>query len=322
MTDLGRIWHWVSEKLEAQEPVALLIVVDSAGSSPGKIGAKMAVSKLDAIGTIGGGMVEAGLVSMAREAIAEQKAVPQIVRRAHHPSPNVPSSGMICGGEQTVLIYPCGQNDKFVLQQLCNAIRLRQPLVLRISARGLETKPSDANLRAATFSNGALWLYQETIGCYRRAYIIGGGHVGLALSKILDTLYFDITIIDERDSPETLSANQYARNKCRIPYANIARHVWEGEDAFVFIMTHSHKSDETVLAALAGKRFGYLGMLGSRHKIAHLKSALATRVASGCWQRLHAPMGLPIGSHTPEEIAVSIAAEVIQVVYSKALTFD
>ena len=78
-------------------------------------------------------------------------------------------------------------------------------------------------------------------------------------------------------------------------------------------MTHSHERDAAALHALAGRPFGYLGLLGSRHKLSQL---LAGEEQPDC---LHAPMGLPIGSHTPEEIAVSIAAQMVRVRNLKAL---
>ena len=164
------------------------------------------------------------------------------------------------------------------------------------------------------FVGGQNWHYREIIGHYNRAYIIGAGHVGLALSKVLAMLDFDISVIDDREPPDSIEPNLYARQKWGITYANIAEHIPEGMDVFVFIMTHNHHGDELVLSKLAGKRLAYLGVLGSQHKVAELKNRLAQQLPFEQLQRLHAPMGLQIGSHTPVEIAISIAAELIQII--------
>ena len=78
-------------------------------------------------------------------------------------------------------------------------------------------------------------------------------------------------------------------------------------------MTHSHKTDEKVAEQLADKRARYLGVLGSRKKMENLKANFAQRLPFEFLQRIRGPVGLPINSHTPAEIAVSIAAELIQI---------
>lgn len=316
MADVGLFWQWLIDALTACKPTALLIVVDSHGSSPGSVGAKMAVTPWDDIGTIGGGMIEAGMINTARAMLNDNRTEPAIVRRAHHASKTVQPSGMICGGEQTVLIYPCRQADKVSFEDLLDNCHTHTPVSLKLSQSGLQLLRFASNAKPA-FSGGNNWSYLETIGLYKRAYVIGGGHVGLALSRVLDMLNFDITVIDDRAQLATLQTNPYARQKWTIGYDDIARHIPEGKDVFVFIMTHSHRSDERVLLNLAGKQLAYLGLLGSLHKIDCIKHALASKLSSQQLQSLRAPMGLAIASHTPEEIAISIAAEVIKHINSQ-----
>ena len=136
--------------------------------------------------------------------------------------------------------------------------------------------------------------------------IVGGGHVSLALSKILATLDFVITVIDERDNPDTLASNHYAQTKLRIPYPEIGNAIAEGEQVFVFIMTHSHKTDEQVAELLADKQVRYSGVLGSRKKIEQLKANLAPQLSVESLQRVRGPIGLPIKSlHQPKLLSVS-----------------
>lgn len=316
MAERGLLWRWLIEAQEAGEPVALLIVSDSVGSSPGKIGAKMALTAKSSIGTIGGGMVEAGLMKTARAMLEKGDTEPQILRRAHHPSKTVRPSGMICGGEQTVLIYPCSKDDRALFKQLFESCRLGIPLGYCVSRLGLQVLPPAKSGTKPNFQGGERWNYRETMGLYKRAYIIGAGHVGLALSKLLEMLDFDITLIDDGERVESMRANGYAQQIRRISYSDIAEHIPEGADVFVFIMTDCHQSDERVLSKLAAKQVAYIGMLGSRHKIARLKQALSPKIPIDQLIRLHAPMGLFIDSHTPEEIAISIAAELVQLLNS------
>lgn len=314
MADHMTLWQWLIKNLDAQLPVALLVVVDTSGSSPAKVGAKMALTAQQCMGTIGGGAGEHRLINQARRMLASRNLNPQIIQLTHHLSKTTQPSGAICGGEQTVLIYPCRMEDRNLLEQLANTSLSNSPFGLKISTQGLQLMASPSSSLVAAFKDGECWEYQEIIGLRKRAFIIGGGHVSLALSRVLDWLGFDITVIDEREPPQSMQDNHFAWQKRQIAYLNVGEQIPEGLDVFVFIVTHSHYTDELVTAQLAKKHFAYLGLLGSRHKIAQIKVGLIGQLTTEQLQRLHAPMGLPINSHTPEEIAISIAAELIQII--------
>ena len=262
-------------------------------------------------GSIGGGAVEQELLRMAGKQMADNRINPQLIRRRHQPEAASEASGMICGGEQTVLLYICQRRDKALFQQIA-----ADPVgLLMISPAGLQWRRDIKSAAPHQFSyqSDADWCYRENLAGQCQVYIVGGGHVSLALSKILAMLDFDITVIDERDNPDTLARNRYAQTKRIIPYREIGRIIPEGDQVFVFIMTHSHKTDEQVVEQLADKRLRYLGVLGSKNKIEQLKINLAPRLSVASLQRIRGPIGLPINSHTPAEIAVSIAAELIQI---------
>ena len=224
---------------------------------------------------------------------------------------------MICGGEQTLLIYLCQQEDQVIFEELVTSLQHKTPKTLRISVEGLEVLPTKDSLSSPIFDKKDPWCYRETVGLYKRAYIIGAGHISLALSQILNMLAFDITVIDERKNLDSMQTNTYAEQKWCLSYADIDKHIPEGTDIFVFIMTHSQHCDELVLTKLAGKQFAYLGLLGSHQKIDSMKQNLAYKHPNIRLQHLHAPIGLAIKSHTPEEIAVSIAAEIIKLLNTK-----
>ncbi|MGR8941303.1 MAG: XdhC family protein [Gammaproteobacteria bacterium] len=312
MADLAQPWQWIADGVVAGVPVTLLLVVDSAGSTPGKRGAKMAVTGNGAIGTIGGGAVEIDLIQAVRQSMSQGTVEPQIYTRAHHTSGTGNSSGMICGGEQTILAYPCRIQDLALFEQLAECCRSRTPRRLVISRRGMQLLEVGESGLTTHFEAGEDWSYQEAVGLRKCAYIIGGGHVCLMLSQVLDLLDFDSVVIDEREGIETMESNRFAWKKIVAPYAEIDKIVPEGPEIFIIIMTHSHRTDARVLAKLCEKKVAYLGLLGSGKKIASIKETLTDQLTAETLEKLHAPIGLPIRSRTPAEIAISIAGELIQ----------
>jgi xanthine dehydrogenase accessory factor len=305
-------WQHVADALANTDKLMLLLVVDSQGSSPGKAGDKIFLADQGKrFGSIGGGTAEYKLLRLAETLLDDDRFNTQLIRQQHQLEAVTQASGMICGGEQTLLLYKCRMSDKTLFQQ----VAAHPSGLLMFSPTGLQWR-NDTKLAVPhhfSYQSETDWLYQVNLAWQRQAYIVGGGHVSLALSKILVTLDFDITVIDERDNPDTLAHNHYAHRKLRIPYREIGNAIAEGEQVFVFIMTHSHKADEKVVEQLADKQLRYLGVLGSQKKIEQLKANLAHRLSVESLQRIRGPMGLPIKSHTPAEIAVSIAAELIQI---------
>ena len=310
------IWQWLITTLQRNQPAALLVVVSNTGSSPGRAGNKMALTANGAtFGTVGGGQVEHDLGAHAMKCLNRPSHRTLLINKQHRPAPEAShASGHICGGEQWLALLSCGPAQLPLLQRLQLACEQQQPLLLQLDSQGLTVTESGILLATPLFHyrDENDWCYQETIGLRKTAYIIGGGHVCLALSKVLATLGYDITVIDERQGLDTLNRNTDAHRKLIIPYREISQAVPEGEQVFVFIMTHSHKTDEQVVEQLATKKVAYLGLLGSRRKIAQLKANLSGRLAPETLQNIRAPIGLPIRSHTPAEIAISIAAELIQ----------
>jgi xanthine dehydrogenase accessory factor len=112
-----------------------------------------------------------------------------------------------------------------------------------------------------------------------------------------------------------MEQNQYAHEQHILEhYEAVDNLVPSGPDVYVVVMTLGYRSDLIVLNKLMEKSFAYLGLLGSEAKIAALKDELMkTGITQSGLKNLHAPIGLKINSHTPEEIAVSIAAEIIKI---------
>ena len=156
------------------------------------------------------------------------------------------------------------------------------------------------------------WLYRGPIGLEDTLYIIGGGHVGLALSRVAATLPFRIVVLDNREDLATMAANRWAHQRQVVDYDRIADHVVEGDRSWVVIMTFGHTHDRQVLEGLLGKELAYLGLMGSEAKVLQLFAAMLEDGSPAAdLEGVKAPIGVPIGSHTPEEIAISVAAEII-----------
>ena len=171
------------------------------------------------------------------------------------------------------------------------------------------TADSDA---AGWPEDGEGWRYVARSGPRCEAWLIGGGHVSRALSALLVQVDFRVVVCEERSGIASFENNPHAHERIKCDYASLGERIRAGRTSFVGIMTHDWQSDLRCLEALAGKELAYLGLLGSRAKIARICHGLTLP------DSFRAPIGLPIGSHTPEEIEVSIAEQMISVRAAKA----
>ena len=164
------------------------------------------------------------------------------------------------------------------------------------------------------------FLYEEKLGYKNKLFIIGGGHCALALSELMSKMDFHISLFDDRADLNTLAKNEFVHEKKIIEtYENIGDFIESGKQHYVVVMTLGYKFDEIVIRNLLDKNFKYFGVLGSKAK---MKTLLRNLENEGFDKeklaRIHTPIGLNINSRTPEEIAVSIAAEIIAVKNSKS----
>jgi xanthine dehydrogenase accessory factor len=320
-------WEFVHENLQAEEPLLLLLVVESRGSSPGKPGFKMAVTASGLVhGTIGGGAMEKDLVEQAAGLLARGTGRPRLMKLMHREgaaaagkSSAARASGGICSGWQRVALLPLAGGDSGAVDSLLFALKRNRPGRLLFSQEGMEFQPRRIAQAAAAFSlrSAGEWAFSEEAGQRPVLTIVGGGHVGLALSRVMAGLDFHVRVLDDREELATMEANVFAREKHVVSYRFIGRHVEEGERSYAVIMTYGHLADEKVLGQLAGKKLRYLGLLGSPAKNAQIFASLKRKgISAASLKKVHAPVGLPIHSHTPEEIAISIAAEIIQIMNS------
>ena len=312
-----QFWEAVHDSLQAGEPLLLLLVVESQGSSPGKPGFKMAVTTSGRVfGTIGGGVMEKELAAQAGGLLARGTGRPRLLRLLHHEEGAGKRSGAICSGWQRVALLPLAGGDSGAIDSLLFALKRNRPGRLQFSPRGMEFLPRKSPHGAAVFSfrSAGDWSFSEEAGQRPVLTIVGGGHVGLALSRVMVGLDFHVRVLDDRPELWTMEDNSFAQEKLVVNYKNIGNYVSEGSQSYAVIMTFGHQADEKVLGQLAQKKLRYLGMMGSPAKIAQIFAHLKKKgIPAARLGKVHAPVGLPIHSHTAEEIAVSIAAQIIQV---------
>jgi xanthine dehydrogenase accessory factor len=311
------VWQLIYDCLQKDTPVALLIVVESEGSTPGRVGFKMALTADGtSAGTIGGGTLEYKFLKKAQANLKNGDSVPVLQRQIHNPEATTNRSGMICGGMQTIVLYPCQKTELATLQHLVQSLENRERGTLQLSPAGMSFTPNQHNAEhyQFRFESENDWLYKENVGLMNTAYIIGGGHVGLALSRILAMLDFYSVVLDERPNINTFKNNTAAHEKITVSYQDIQQHIPDGSQNYAIIMTHNHQTDKRVLRQLLDKKLRYLGMMGSASKVNEIFEELRQEgVSPARLQQLYAPIGLSIKSQTPTEIAISIAAEIIAV---------
>jgi xanthine dehydrogenase accessory factor len=296
-------WRFALESLQGGRRAVLVFVVDHSGSVPGVTGTRAVVSESGFAGTIGGGAAEKQLVERAA---AEHRGA-EIFRFRHTPS----AGGTLCSGVQDFAIISLSQDDLKPIQYIVDTLKNHRTGTLRLSPEGVAFEPGETSPHTFTGEKDS-WTYSGPMGLEDTLYIIGGGHVGLALSRVMATLPFRIVVLDNREDLPTMAANHHAHEQHVVDFDCIGDHVVGGDRSWVVIMTFGHAHDRQVLEGLLGKEFAYLGLMGSKNKVRQMYAAMvADGTPEADLEGVRAPVGLSIGSHTPEEIAVSIAAEII-----------
>jgi xanthine dehydrogenase accessory factor len=160
---------------------------------------------------------------------------------------------------------------------------------------------------------GTLEIFVEPILPPPRLFLFGGGHVSLALARVAQPAGFEIGVVDDRESFANFERFPMA-SKVFTSYEEGFERIRPDDSTFLVIVTRGHRDDMRVLKWAVGTQARYIGMIGSRRKVLSIYKALEGEgIPAERFSRVHAPVGLEIGARTPEEIAVSIAAELIAI---------
>jgi xanthine dehydrogenase accessory factor len=209
----------------------------------------------------------------------------------------------------------CYENDAFWKAR--EAIAHRKPQLVHYELS------DDFAQETGLICGGQMDVYIEPIEPSPELYIIGAGHVGFHLSRLAQEVGFRVHVVDDREkfaNPDRFpnAAEVVAEDiPAWLAQANLPPH------AYVVIVTRGHTNDLEALRALAPRELRYLGLIGSRAKVVRIYDALlADSMSPEMLRRVHAPIGLDIGAVTPQEIAVSILAELIAVKHGKIKSRD
>ncbi|MDQ6610270.1 MAG: XdhC family protein [Bacteroidota bacterium] len=305
-----QVWKFIHDKLKTGSGVILLWVLDSEGSSPGRKGFRLAVANDHSFcGTIGGGMMEHKLVEKAKTLLTANENSISLVRQFHDKQHDKDQSGMICSGSQMIAFVPLFKNDLPTIEQII-AGESNRKVIVQLSLAGINLM--EGKQEGFIYKSETEWTYSEAVDQRPVIHIIGGGHVGLALSELMSFLGFYITVYDNRPGLNTMENNRFAHEKHFVDYNRIAHNIKPDKEAFVVIVTFSYRDDKIVFKQLLDKEFFYMGMMGSDSKIETLLRKLEEEgINPEKWKHCFVPIGINIYSKTTQEIAVSIAAQII-----------
>jgi xanthine dehydrogenase accessory factor len=161
---------------------------------------------------------------------------------------------------------------------------------------------------------GGMSIFLEPLISAPDLIIFGAGHIGSALSRIGSLLGFTTTVVDSREEFANSERLPWADRVVAGGYQKALEQLSFTDSSYLVILTHRHANDFEILEYCVKKPFYYLGMIGSRKKVATAFEKLREKgIGEESINRIHAPIGIAIGAETPEEIAVAIAAQLITV---------
>lgn len=325
------VWSSILRCLRAGEPIAVATIVTRDGSTPSSAGAKLLAGEGGLVaGTLGGGKGEALALEAAELTIHDGEP-----RRVEVDMSGEASSGadLICGGRVDIYVQKIPPEWIGVFEELYSRIGGGVHSLLLTPLSGEKPELVEVNSMPASWGevvesgcagivehNGTESLLEQ-VRSPVRLILAGGGHVSFSVSRMAEWAGFSVTVLDDRV--------EFA-NPERFPY--IARdriHVVPAyKDCFeesrlgfrvtglccIAILTRGHAFDGEVLAQALGTGAGYIGMIGSARKREGVYAALRERgFGEDDFRRVRCPIGLPLGGKSPEDIAVSIMAELVSV---------
>ena len=326
------LFSTVQQTINRQQDCMLCTIIAGSGSTPRGAGAKMAVfADGTSIGTIGGGALEYRSQQMARESVRNKQTYTTEFKL--HPN-QVADLGMVCGGDVEVYFQYIDSQDPQtapLLQQILQALDQNADswLITQITDTGSwasQTQLADRKLlsqmgfpspltnKTAIVTYEGRKYYAEPLQTAGRVYIFGGGHISKSLVPVLYPLGFRCVVVDDKAEFADKARFPLAEETIQASFTDFSQAVKITPADYVVIMTRGHANDYEVLVQALKTEACYIGLIGSRRKLGTTREKLlAAGFTDDDFNRVHAPIGLTIKAVTPEEIAISIAGELILV---------
>lgn len=329
------LFRQLGQTLKDGKSAVLVTVIASSGSTPRGAGARMLVTDQGRVaGTIGGGAVEHRSEQMAAELLKTGTSHLEFFQLHKN---QVLDLGMVCGGDVNVYFRYFKPGDPAAIELTDVVENLYHTgeqswLITEVTHEkegGLAIYGARSGLISGSVPDEILGqlgnkpnslqtedgrtFYCEKLVQAGKVYIFGGGHVAQKLVPALTAVDFRCVILEDREDfcrPELFPG---VEETILIDNNHIADYVTITEDDYVAVMTRGHKDDMIVQAQAMRTPANYIGVIGSRHKIASVRSQLRERgFTDADFERVTTPIGLDIKAETPAEIAVSITAQLIQ----------
>jgi xanthine dehydrogenase accessory factor len=334
----------------------LATVTGTTGSTPQKPGSSALFGPDGLVmGTVGGGVLEREVQQIAQRALLSRESV---FFRFRFDGDISNGDDAICGGEAGILVDASPDDHLAVFESMkqslsagiagllvtmvSNAVdgtvkikrhwlapgELSEPVFMdtpsvaeEVRLLLMDGKRGDyrsLNVVPAGGDQEVMILLEAIFPC-PRLIIAGAGHIGKALSHIGKLLDFDITVVDDRPEYANSANLPDADHIIVMDIGQAMEELKKTPDTFVAIVTRGHKDDARALKACIGTDIAYLGMIGSKKKIAMMQQDFIARgwASRKEWDLVHAPIGLDIQSVTVQEIAISIAAQLVLVKNNK-----
>ncbi len=339
MNDL-EIFQKGKSLLESGESVALVTVISTQGSTPGKVGYKMLVwgEKGETIGTIGGGLVEAEMIKMAKNMLPKTEC--RVLRFSLDGTED--DGKPLCGGSIEFLLETFDENSLALFKELSTVIENGDKGILlsiispnkspnkiylknaeQIDAANIDFPPdiveSIKKLAAkeqsskTTLEDGRE-VFIETIAKQPMVFIFGAGHLSYYISQYAKSLNFRVTVCDDRAEFANKERFPDADNIIVEGFGSVFDKIEIDKHSYIVIVTKGHKDDEIVLEKAVKTNAKYIGMIGSERKTFTILKRLNERgIPEETLRRVYSPIGISIGAVTPEEIALSIVCELVKI---------
>ena len=331
---MKQMFKEIERRLTQGDALVLVTVTAASGATPRGTGARMLVGSAGRIcGTIGGGAVEYRAEQLALQVLGDGMSTSQSFFLNRD---DVQNLGMICGGEVAVFFHyiPAGDQATIALCRqaaecfeagsafwLLSNLQAGGALSLYSKERGFLGYPCLSWLaehltrRPMHLQVNGTDYCVEQIGSAGHVYLFGGGHVSQELEPVLSHLGFRCVVLEDRREFAKRELFPTAEDIRLVDFNRIGDFVALGPEDYVCILTRGHSYDTAVQAQVLPCRPCYVGVIGSRKKAAGVRKALKEDygLSDELLDLVTTPIGLDIGGETPAEIAISIAAQMIQV---------
>lgn len=325
---MEKIFKALEKQLAAGQDSVLVTIIDQAGSTPRGLGTQMIVGAKGILaGTVGGGAIEQRAIQHGVELLATKQAE---VCAYDLSGANHSGLGMVCGGGVTLLFNVIAAEAsawKDILEAILQCFEKNIPgfLVQELASGTTALLDEAGNLLAGKLMalsvqdigyggktvDGSFVLPLEV---KQRVILCGGGHVAQCLVPVLASVDFQVTVVEARPEFARKELFPLAKEVLLVDYTDLESYIALKPNDFFVIMTHGHVHDYTLQEQLLRKDYAYIGVMGSKRKIASVNERLTA--AGVCQEKIasvHTPIGVKIDAVTPAEIAISVAAECISV---------